>query len=78
MRAIARRPEDDVLFEELSGATVHWVHLTCRASRPREITRWVLGWLKVGFAVVGVVPDAVGIGKPTILLAKPIRPRRSR
>lgn len=29
-------------------------------------------WLKVGFAVVGVVPDAEGIGKPTILLAKPI------
>lgn len=35
-------------------------------------------WLKVGFAVVGVVPDAEGIGKPTILLAKPIGPRRSR
>ena len=29
-------------------------------------------WLKVGFAVVGVVPDAEGIGKPTILLAKPL------
>lgn len=35
-------------------------------------------WLKVGFAVVGVVPDAEGIGKPTILLARPIGPRRSR
>lgn len=35
-------------------------------------------WLKVGFAVVGVVPDAEGIGKPTILLAKPIGLGRSR
>jgi aminoglycoside 6'-N-acetyltransferase I len=29
-------------------------------------------WLKVGFAIVGVVPDAEGLGKPTILLAKPL------
>ncbi|MBC8069640.1 MAG: GNAT family N-acetyltransferase [Deltaproteobacteria bacterium] len=29
-------------------------------------------WLKVGFAVVGVVPDAEGLGKPTIMLAKPV------
>jgi len=36
-------------------------------------------WLNVGFAVVGVVPDAEGIGKPTILLAKAVgRARGSR
>ena len=33
-------------------------------------------WLAVGFTVVGVFPDAEGIGKPTILLAKPIGRRR--
>ena len=27
-------------------------------------------WLGVGYSVVGVVPDAEGVGKPTILLAK--------
>ncbi len=29
-------------------------------------------WLAVGFTVVGVFPDAEGIGKPTILMARPI------
>jgi aminoglycoside 6'-N-acetyltransferase I len=29
-------------------------------------------WRKLGFTVVGVVPDAEGLGKPSILLAKPI------
>ena len=33
-------------------------------------------WLAVGFKVVGVLPDAEGIGKPTILLARPIGRRR--
>lgn len=31
-------------------------------------------WQKVGYTVVGVVPDAEGPGKPSILLAKPIGP----
>jgi aminoglycoside 6'-N-acetyltransferase I len=30
---------------------------------------------KLGYSLVGVVPDANGIGKPDILLAKPIGPR---
>lgn len=29
-------------------------------------------WLKLGYEVVGVVPDAEGLGKPTIQLAKPM------
>jgi aminoglycoside 6'-N-acetyltransferase I len=29
-------------------------------------------WRKIGFTVVGVVPDAEGLGKPSISLAKPI------
>ena len=29
-------------------------------------------WQRVGYTVVGVVPDAEGPGKPTILLAKRI------
>jgi aminoglycoside 6'-N-acetyltransferase I len=27
-------------------------------------------WQRVGYTVVGVIPDAEGPGKPTILLAK--------
>jgi aminoglycoside 6'-N-acetyltransferase I len=30
-------------------------------------------WQRVGYTVVGVIPDAEGLGKPTILLAKRIR-----
>ena len=30
-------------------------------------------WQRVGYTVVGVIPDAEGPGKPTILLAKRIR-----
>jgi aminoglycoside 6'-N-acetyltransferase I len=29
-------------------------------------------WLKIGFSIVGVMPDAEGRGKPAILLAKRI------
>jgi aminoglycoside 6'-N-acetyltransferase I len=34
-------------------------------------------WQRVGYTVVGVIPDAEGPGKPTILLAKRIRRDRS-
>jgi aminoglycoside 6'-N-acetyltransferase I len=32
-------------------------------------------YLRVGFRIAGVVPDANGVGKPDILLAKPVSPR---
>jgi hypothetical protein len=40
LRAIARRPDrDDVLFEELSDATVHWVHLTWHVEKDPQWPR---------------------------------------
>jgi len=29
-------------------------------------------WLRLGFSIIGVVPDAEGRGKPSILMAKPL------
>ena len=29
-------------------------------------------WLSVGFRIIGVMPDAEGVGKPGIHLAKPV------
>lgn len=34
-------------------------------------------WQRVGYTVVGVIPDAEGTGKPSIQLAKRLRPSRS-
>ncbi|MBE9137019.1 GNAT family N-acetyltransferase [Nodosilinea sp. LEGE 07088] len=30
-------------------------------------------WLRLGFHIVGVLPDAEGIGKPSIMMAKPLQ-----
>ncbi len=33
-------------------------------------------WQKMGFKIVGVIPDANGPGKPDIMMAKPVKARR--
>jgi len=30
-------------------------------------------WLRLGFRIVGILPDAEGIGKPSIMMAKPLQ-----
>ena len=60
--------EDDMT--SLSGVDLYpdvWTHI----SRIRNLRGHPYGfYLKCGFAIVGVVPDANGLGKPDILLAK--------
>ncbi|MFN0072350.1 MAG: GNAT family N-acetyltransferase [Chloroflexota bacterium] len=47
----------------------------CALSDIRNVNRHPYEfYLKLGFAIVGVVPDANGLGKPDILMAKRIRP----
>lgn len=33
-------------------------------------------WLRLGFRIVGVLPDAEGIGRPSIMMAKPLQHKR--
>ncbi|MGG6240963.1 GNAT family N-acetyltransferase [Nodosilinea sp. AN01ver1] len=30
-------------------------------------------WLRLGFCIVGILPDAEGVGKPSIMMAKPLQ-----
>jgi aminoglycoside 6'-N-acetyltransferase I len=53
------------LYPDVLGAASR---ITNRADHPFEF------YQKVGFVVVGVIPDANGVGKPDILMAKRVQP----
>ncbi len=54
------------LYEDVPGSIRDIRNL---ANHPYEF------YLKVGFRIVGVLPDANGLGKPDIFLAKSVQPR---
>lgn len=81
VRAVARRGGCTLWLgadDTAGGTSLHGVDLypavLQHATRVRVVTRHPLAfYLKTGFVVVGVIPDANGPGRPDILMARPVR-----
>ncbi len=65
--------DDEAGLTSLGGVDLYpnpLAHLAAMSNRRRHPYEF---YLRCGFAVVGVIPDANGLGKPDILLAKRVR-----
>jgi aminoglycoside 6'-N-acetyltransferase I len=65
--------DDDSGLTSLSGVDLYphpLAHLAAISNRRRHPYEF---YLRCGFAVVGVIPDANGLGRPDILMAKRVR-----
>src|SRR5918994_1895949 len=67
---LVARAEDEIL-----GWIGHFPDVLSHATNLRVIDHPVDFYLRMGFEVVGLIPDANGPGKPDILLAKQVRGR---
>lgn len=69
--------DDEVDQTSLSGVALYPDPLAHLAAI-RNLRRHPFGFYqRLGFTIVGVIPDANGFGKPDILMAKSLRPRRA-